>query len=502
MRWLARCFARIAMNRVATLILFFIVAVLGVQNARASSCPNEGSCDRGEAYSAAWALSRQHAAKVSTPASPRVACEPKHAVTTATRGSYTTVVCYKEGGASGGPQDGTFYYGKQCSDRNSNSPIGDKAASSPMPWPNCVAGCKVQQQHISFGQPGGVMLYGRSNGTYLDETCTAPETSQDGAIDTRETKEEQPKKSEPECTALGGGQTACYKPDGEYCATASTGKSFCWQPQESGKKVDGGDAQVKSKAGDQVLPPDVKIEDKDWQRKEGHQATACVNNTCITYNVTNFQTVPGGTAKNSTGDNKADGSGNTSGNGTPKDGEGDNDDGDSASDSGSCEIPPACTGNTLKCLHLRYTWKIECNSRSSEIKNGDGCGANDVPTCAGNSCKAEAYSQLLQQWKQRCAMQAMGEGMAARAAAIGGSNGDDAGVVDGIWGGEDGGSGLTLRRDLISVSGGGSLLPTGISIEGQAWEVPQGFYDAIAAIRMVIIAMCTVIAMFVVGRSI
>ncbi|WP_312368743.1 A coat protein [Stenotrophomonas sp.] len=340
--------------------------------------------------------------------------------------------------------------------------------------------------------------------TYTGGTCSPTKPSQDIQQEKDDTQEAT-KPKQPECSALGNGQTACKKPNGDYCATASTGKSFCWQPTETGKKIDGNDAQVKSKQGEPVTPPNVKIDDKDWQRKEGHQATACINNTCVNYNVTNYQTVPAGSAKNSTGDNKADGSGNTSGNGAPdKDNgeKGDDDDGDSASDSGNCEVAPACTGNTLKCLHLRYTWKIECNSRSGEISNGDGCGTNDLPICAGSSCKAEAYSQLLQQWKQRCSMQAMGEGMAARAAAIGGSNGDDAGVVDGIWGGEDGGSGLTLRRDLISVSAGGSLLPTGISIEGQAWEVPQGFYDAIAAIRMVIIAMCTVIAMFVVGRSI
>jgi len=391
----------------------------------------------------------------------------------------------------------------KCTKRNSTFPPGDKAAASPMPWPSCVAGCKLYQENVSFSQPGGVMLYGRRNASYTGDICQSQATGD--AIDTRENKDEQPKPSEPECTALGGGQTACHKPNGEYCATASTGKTFCWQPQEAGKKVDGSDAQVKSKTGEPVTPPSVSIEDKDWQRKEGHQATACINNTCTTYNVTNYGTVPGGTAKNSTGDNKTDGTGNTSGNGTPQKGEGDkgeNGEGDSASDSGNCEVAPACTGDTLKCLHLRYTWKIECNSRSSEITNGDGCGNNDVPVCAGKSCKAEAYSQLLQQWKQRCAMQAMGEGMASRAAGIGGSNGDDAGVVEGIWGGEDGGSGLTLRRDLISVAGGGNLLPTGITIEGQAWEVPQGFYDAIAAIRMVIIAMCTVMAMFIVGRSI
>ncbi len=100
-----------------------------------------------------------------------------------------------------------------------------------------------------------------------------------------------------------------------------------------------------------------------------------------------------------------------------------------------------------------------------------------------------------------CAVEAMGQGMASRAAAI--SNGDDAGVVEGIWGGESAGAGLKLRQDLVNVGGNGTggLLPD-VDIEGQHWTVPSGFFDAIAAVKMVIIAMCTVIAMFVVGRNI
>jgi hypothetical protein len=119
--------------------------------------------------------------------------------------------------------------------------------------------------------------------------------------------------------------------------------------------------------------------------------------------------------------------------------------------------------------------------------------------CAGSSCKAEAYASVLQQWKQRCALEAMAAGNKARADGI--DNGADAGVVDGIWITPGGNGPLTLRTDLVQVGGNGSLLPE-IEIEGQAWNVPQGFYDAIAAVRMVIIAMCTVLAMFVVGRNI
>lgn len=506
MRWLARYAARVAVRRVVGWLLLAVLAAFGASKAHAQDytrCFSETGigtrvpcAEMGEASAAA----AKEAARIVAQFSGDFAKGARYVC----RDEGWQIICqilFNGGAQTYGYVERNYPTGKTCAARNANA-LADAALGFTEPS-TCIGGCAVQGSSFT-GTLGTVKTYGMKDRTYTGGICSPIKPSNDIGEVSQE-KEEATKPKPPECTALGSGQTGCQKPNGEYCASASTGKSFCWQPHEAGKKVDGSDGQVKSKQGEPVTPPSIQIEGKDWQRKEGHQATACINNTCITYNVTNYQTVPGGSAKNSTGDNKTDGTGNTSGNGAPdKDSgeKGDNDDGDSASDSGNCEAPPACTGNTLKCLHLRYTWKIECNSRSGEITNGNGCGENDVPICAGSSCKAEAYSQLLQQWKQRCAAQAMGEGMAARAVGTRGSNGDDAGVVDGIWGGENGGSGLTLRRDLINVGGGGRLLPTGISIEGQAWEVPQGFYDAVAAIRLVIIAMCTVIAMFVVGRSI
>ncbi len=385
-----------------------------------------------------------------------------------------------------------------CAARNSTK-LAD-AAPWYSPASTCYGGCSVQGTSFTSDN-GGVKTYGMTDRTYSGQICVPSKPSSD-ISQVQAEKQDAITQKNPECSALDSGQTACVKPNGDYCATASTGKTFCWAPQETGKKADGTEAQVKSPKGDPVTPPSTTVSDQEWQRKEGHQQTACVNSTCSTYNVTNYSSVPAGTAKNSTGDNTSTGSGNTSGNGAPgkgaKDGD-DDGDADSASDSGNCTVPPACVGDTLKCLHLKFTWKTQCNTLRSQVTKGDGCADGDVPVCAGDSCKAADYASVLQQWKQRCAAQALGEGMATRAAGI--SNGDDAGVVAGIWGGESGDSGLTLRQDLVQVGGGGSLLPD-VEIEGSHWTVPQGFYDAISAVRMVIIAMCTVIAMFVVGRNI
>ncbi|AZU26000.1 hypothetical protein PK69_10380 [Xanthomonas phaseoli pv. phaseoli] len=395
---------------------------------------------------------------------------------------------------------GDYSYDEQatCASRNANK-LADAA-----PWysppSNCIAGCQVQGTSFS-GDNGGVKTYGMKDRTYNGSICTPSKPTND-ISQLQEDKADATKEKAPECTALGSGQTGCMKPNGDYCATASSGKTFCWKPAETGKKTDSTEAQSKTPKGDPVTPPPIPPPDGDWQRKEGHQQTTCVNNTCTTYNVTNYTTVPSGTAKNGTGDNSGDGSGNSSGNGSSSGtGKNDDDSKDSATDSGNCTTPPICVGDTLKCLQLKFTWKIECNTHGNEITKGDGCADSDVPVCAGTSCKAEAYAQVLQQWKHRCAMEALGQGMAVRAAGI--TNADDAGVVEGIWAGESAGSGLKLRQDLVNVggSGTGGLLPD-VEIEGQRWTVPTGFFDAIAAVKMVIIAMCTVIAMFVVGRNI
>ncbi|KWV12208.1 hypothetical protein [Xanthomonas translucens] len=506
MRWLARYFARAFVRRVAYLAVALVVAI-ALQMCSPSAQAQVVDCFSSSRYGVMCA--DQGEAKAGVYAN---LVKYKKARNLICWGSESggTVYGYVTGESDAPVCNGSYAVdfsrqwptAKTCAARNSTALADAKMwYSAPA---TCVAGCQIQGEAITQ-TVGSVTTYGMRNRTYTGQTCTPQTIDANAPISTSDSADKQQdatKPKPPECTALGGGLTACLASNGDHCTTASTGKTFCWTPSEIGKKTDGTDAQVKSKKGDAVTPPDVKIADQDWQRTQGHQQTTCLGSTCLTYNVTNYQSVLAGTAKNGTGDNTADGSGNTSGNGAPgkgtKDGD-DDDDGDSASDSGNCTTPPACTGDTLKCLHLKFTWKTQCNTLRSEITKGDGCESGDVPVCAGDSCKVAEYSSLLQQWKQRCAAQALGEGMATRAAGI--SNGDDAGVVAGIWGGESGGSGLTLRQDLVQVGGGGSLLPD-VEIEGSHWTVPQGFYDAIAAVRMVIIAMCTVIAMFVVGRNI
>lgn len=489
MRWLVRVFASAFVRRVA----YIVVAALAALIMQAFTNVAHAALDQGEAYANCQYQIRKTSADYPgssarcTEDGGAFRCTFSHP--NATGGAWVDCV-----------PERYFPYQGSCGSRNSRNPPGDSGLSFSAP-PTCIGGCRLLGTPFS-SQTGGVKIYGLKDRYYSGDVCEAA-TGTPGISPEPPTKEDQTKPKPPECVALGSGQTACVKPDGQHCTTASSGKTFCWSPNETGEKKDGTDAQTKGEQGKPVTAPPSSNPEKEYQRKEGHQQTVCVNNTCTTYNVTNFNETGKGTSKNSTADNSADGTGNTSGNGTPGKGSAGGDkegEGDSATDSGNCDQAPACVGDTLKCLHLKFTWKIQCNTKGSEISNGDGCGDNDMPVCTGSSCKAEAYAQVLQQWKQRCAVQAMGEGMAARAASI--SNPGDAEALEGIWIKEGNGNGPRLRQDLVSVGGGGGSLLPSVSIEGQKWEVPQGFYDAIAAIRMVIIAMCTVMAMFIVGRNI
>lgn len=375
-----------------------------------------------------------------------------------------------------------FPYEDSCQSRNSRYPPGDSGLSFSAPS-TCVGGCKLLGTPFS-SQTGNVKIYGMKDRYYSGDVCEAP-SGTPGISPEPPTKENENKPKQPECVALGNGQTACVKPDGDQCATASTGKTFCWKPNETGEKKDGTDAQTKGEQGKPVTPPSNPNPEKEYQRTEGHQQTACMNNTCVTYNYTNFTETGKGGAKNSTGDNNADGTGNTSGNGTPSKGTGsggtgDDKDGDSATDSGNCETPPACTGDTLKCLHLRFTWKIQCNTKGSEISKGDGCSPSDTPVCAGSSCKAEAYSQLLQQWRARCNTEGVIKGVEGLAGQGDGDDGEGSIFLP------ETGDGAKLDEGKLAYGSG--QLGYSFSVEGVKFEIPQQVLDFIAILRVLIIA--------------
>ncbi|MFA4125028.1 A coat protein [Xanthomonas perforans] len=501
MGWITRYFARAIVRRIAYVIVALVFAALGIGNARAdcfNDLSDDGSVvmcgDQGEAaaggYSAANKIKAQGIGGV---ASNNLRIEGPTEVNMSSRTLVYRIIWASQNQlvarvARGWPE------AKSCADRNAIA-LAD-AGIGYMEAPSCIGGCSVQGTRFSQAN-GSVQVYGMKDRTYTGEVCVAAKPTNDiGEV--AKDKEEATKPKQPECTALGSNQTACVKSNGDTCATSSSGKTFCWTPGETGKKTDANDAQVKSPKGDPVTPPDIKIPDKDWQRTEGHQQTACVNNTCKTYNVTNFSSVPGGTQKNSTGDNNADGTGNTSGNGKPGTGssdDGKDDENDSASDSGNCTVAPMCTGDTLKCLHLKFTWKTQCNTTQNEVSKGSTCDAGDVPVCAGNSCKAEQYAQLLQQWRMRCNGEALQKGVEGLAGTGDGDDGKGSILL------EEKGDGPKLNEGLVAYGGGSGGLGYDLEIEGQKFQMPQQVLDFLPVLRMLIIAAATLVALSIIRGS-
>ncbi|AMJ56651.1 hypothetical protein AXG53_08380 [Stenotrophomonas sp. KCTC 12332] len=105
---------------------------------------------------------------------------------------------------------------------------------------------------------------------------------------------------------------------------------------------------------------------------------------------------------------------------------------------------------------------------------------------------------MLQQWKQRCSFEgdrdaAKGD---ARSGAADGAGDDLAGVVGGLWAGD--GVTPTLNQNRLSI-GGGNVIPD-VDIMGTKVVMPQGFYDALAIIKKIIIAAAMIAAFPILWR--
>lgn len=145
----------------------------------------------------------------------------------------------------------------------------------------------------------------------------------------------QPADNDGEACTQQGNLTQCVKDDGRHCATASTGKEFCWQPGENGIKASGNDAATKSPEGTTPKPPPLPPNNGgEWTQTGQSTVVTDVNGQTQTSNVTGWQSNYGGqgqgasgggaTGEGNSGSGSGSGLGGGSGNG---DGEGDDEDG-------------------------------------------------------------------------------------------------------------------------------------------------------------------------------
>lgn len=168
----------------------------------------------------------------------------------------------------------------------------------------------------------------------------------------------------------------------------------------------------------------------------------------------NDEGCPAGQAKGDDGSCKPDGDGD----GQPDEGE---DDG-TFSGGDNCQVPPTCSGDNIMCGLVRINWRIDCNTRKNRtITGGNGCGPGSVPICTGEKCDALEYSQLLQTYHTKCAVEAANDGDGEPGEGGEGTydpEGHGSGIVEGIAGTGDPDGAFT---DGSEGGGGDGELDTG-----------------------------------------
>lgn len=471
-RFLLCFFAAGSVRRLVYVLAALLLFWVGVSDANAvgtgARCQNLNPyCDQGQALANCMAYRRndllqpgQTIVDVSCPHTP-----PAQGV----KGYYTHVF-YRANPVSGPHTDERFYYGDSCALRTDmvNASFTGNAGS-------CSGGCAYAPS-VGGGDTYTVVTVAGLSVTKASRLAPTGEVCTNGdGLGLPVTSEQ---------CAQQGTLTQCVRPDGKHCATASTGKQFCWTPTEAGVKTSNNEAATKSPQGVGINAPNSPPKNGgDWQQHDSGTVSVSTSSTTNNYNVTSWVSTYG-----------SEGDGGSGGGGEGEE-EGE---GDSASGGDSCDSPPACSADTLKCLQLRLTWKTECNTSSNSIAGGTGCGESDVPVCSGDSCTAEAYSSVLQQWRTRCDAEndrnKLGDDAGSGAADAAGD--DEAGTVAGLWAGQ--GVTPTLDQGRLSI-GGGSPLPT-VQIYDTSWSVPDGWHDALSYIRQIIIAAFMIGAFFILWR--
>lgn len=367
---LPRIFASAVARRLAVVLVALVLGWLGIGSAHAYwPMPDEGA-----AYAACRAVESRHIANVNT----RVYSD------NCSSGGGTSMSCY--GYSSGGGQvvpcnyeDSSFSWpsGKTCSTRPPTSGGLARVPADAEPA-SCDNGCAVRPGTqatlgVQLGS-GGPMFYNMDGWLPTGDVCApAPDDTGGG--------------NDGEQCATQGNLTQCVKPDGRHCATASSGKQFCWQPTEHGTKTSGNEAATKSPPGESAnIPPVAPPNGGDW--KQQAQSTVTINNN--TSNVTNWQSNygnQGGGAAGGGADGQSNG-GNGDGTGDG-DGEGDGDDKGTVSGGANCDQPLACSGgDPVLCAiaQQQYLARCEASGRGDgEVSpfpgTGDG-GAGDDPSPA------------------------------------------------------------------------------------------------------------------------
>lgn len=228
-------------------------------------------------------------------------------------GGNVEVLC----GSGGGQETGhSFPVASSCANR----PTSTSGWSSGGNGASCSGGC-------AFGPATSSDTVSFSGRTYFSLVGAKPT----GAVCSFGDGSGQPVATE-DCVQSGA-LTQCVKADGRQCASASTGKQFCWAPGEAGvKKADNNNqAATKSPANTSInAPKDPPANGGDWTVTGQGTVSETKGGTTTNSTITTFDSSYG-----KTGTGKGDGTGTGGGSG---DGDGD-DDGEDDEAGGVGEAP-------------------------------------------------------------------------------------------------------------------------------------------------------------------
>lgn len=389
MNWLARIFASAVVRKLAFLFVALVLGWLGIGSASAqetfpdctrtvsgAQCPDQTS-----AYAAARAVTVARAKNAGHDTSNGLVCLKSQAVTSVTfgwvhpsyascaagagYGLYNTYRSWPVGavcpaGTTWSALTETCFNSQRCFDMapSSSGSISATANSA------CVDGC-------AFGPPPGegATTLSFNGSAFVSLTKGWVATGGECASGSPPVSEQQ------QCLPLGSGQTACVKPDGQHCHTASTGRQICWKPGETGEKTDGPIKQV-TNPGPTTIPPSTILPNGETLSPVGPTTTTTVSkpngnggNVNVVTTTNNYNT------DNGTNADGGDGTGDDGekGDGTGGEGEGEGDKGTVTGGGAGCEAPPAMTGGdpfVSELVREAYLQRCAQDQRAKDLIEG------------------------------------------------------------------------------------------------------------------------------------
>lgn len=367
----------------------------------------------------------------------------------------------------------------------------------------CIAGCRFSASDSQCSVVAGSAQQMCTGNYEWGGACEAdPPAPGDPFIpDTYETPEGAASESGKEegCIPGSSGQNICLKRNGQACYTASTGREICWDYTEVGEKSDNNILQKRNPGPTEIPPSNPNLPTGDTLEKSGDSVTVETTkkqgntSTTTVTTTTNYQTTHG---TNPGQGNQGQPEGTPGGSGSGTGGEGDDDKG-TVDGGGDCDSPPIVRGgDPVQAAVVNQTWATRCAVKAGNAAKVTG----DVGDCKSpftvegdnaNAVKLRAMREQICKEGERAENQGISDGLEGSINAME----SEFSSIFGDGSGQGAGSISTTRY------GGGGSCPA-ISIEipwGGTWVPPPVFCDVIAALRLLFLAITTIVALRIIG---